>query len=70
MSYCHYYINKNAQSSGEHEIHKRDCAWLPENQNCQYLGYFDSFIEAKKEALKYFKNIDGCFYCCKTDHTK
>lgn len=65
-----YYINKNAQSSGEHEIHKSDCAWLPESQNRQPLGYFNSFTEAKKEAFKYFKNIDGCFHCCKTGHNK
>ncbi len=35
-----YYVNKNAQSNGDHEVHKSDCAWLPEVENRKYLGWF------------------------------
>ena len=35
-----YYVNTNAQSTGEHEVHKDGCQRMPEPQNRIYLGYF------------------------------
>ena len=35
-----FYVNKNAQCTGEHEVHRADCAWLPDAANRIYLGEF------------------------------
>ena len=65
-----YYVNKNAQSKGEHEVHKSGCSRLPETLNRIYLGEFERCAEAVKEAKKYYNNVDGCFYCSNECHTK
>jgi len=28
-----YYVNKNAQSNGDHEVHKDGCTFMPEAEN-------------------------------------
>lgn len=65
-----YYVNKNAQPTGEHEIHKSTCVCLPDAENCLYLGDFDNSYDAKIAAKKYYSNVDGCFYCCQEIHTR
>lgn len=65
-----YYVNKNAQPTGEHEVHKEGCAWMPEPQNLLRLGYFLGAKEAVRAARYYFDNVDGCYYCCNVAHTK
>lgn len=35
-----YYVNKNAQRNGDHEVHRQDCSYLPEQKNRQFLGDF------------------------------
>jgi hypothetical protein len=60
-----YYVNKNAQPNGDHEVHKDGCAWMPEPQHKMYLGYFSNCHDAVKEAKKTFPTTaDGCHYCC------
>lgn len=66
----YFYINKNAQETGEHEIHKSPCNWMPSENNKISLGWFNTFGEAKMEALKHFDNVDGCIHCCPEGHTK
>ena len=65
-----YYINKNAQYSGEHEIHTSNCVFLPSVENRIFLGCFNKPSEALKAAKQYFNNVDGCFYCCPESHKK
>lgn len=55
VTYHNYYVNKNPQSNGDHEVHKEECRWLPALPNRQYLGYFDNCRDAVKEAGKYYK---------------
>ena len=33
-----YYVNKNAQPNGDHEVHRATCIWLPDVENRIYLG--------------------------------
>lgn len=66
----HYYVNKNAQSTGEHEVHAEGCPYMPLYPNRLYLGYFAKPQEAIKEAKKYYDNVDGCYHCCLPVHTK
>lgn len=64
-----YYINKNSQSTGEHEVHKDNCSYLPEPSNRQYLGEYSNCKDAVKKAKDYYDNVDGCYHC--TDcHTR
>jgi len=65
-----YYVNKNAQPTGEHEVHKTDCSNPAEEENRQYLGSFDNCQEAVKEAKKYFDNVDGCYWCSRACNTR
>ena len=51
-----YYANMNAQPSGEHEVHKDGCGWMPETHNRKHLGMFSNCKEAVKEAKSNFKN--------------
>ena len=65
-----YYVNKNAQPTGEHEVHNSDCSYLPDTENRKYLGQFYRCQEAIIEAKKYYDNVDGCFYCSYDCHKK
>lgn len=65
-----YYVNKNAQSDGYHEVHKASCAWLPDAENRIYLGDFDNAKEAVRAAKSYYTKVDGCYYCSNEAHTR
>lgn len=64
-----YYVNKNAQSNGDHEVHESNCEYLPDQDNRIFLGSFESCFEAVKEARKHYTKVDGCFYCSLPCHT-
>jgi len=63
-----YYVNRNAQPTGEHEVHKEGCYRMPELQNRIYLRYFLNANDAVREARKYFNKVDGCYYCSPEAH--
>ena len=65
-----YYVNKNAQDTGEHEVHCEGCQWMPLAKNLIYLGNFSSCKAAIDEAKKYYTNVDGCMHCSLTCHTR
>lgn len=67
---AYYYVNKNAQSTGEHEVHKSGCLFMPAESNRQYLGNYDNCKPAITEAKRYYSNVDGCKCCCKACHEK
>ncbi len=64
-----YYVNKNAQTNGDHEVHKIGCSWLPNDENRIYLGEFYSCYLAVTEARKYYTQVDGCKHCSLACHT-
>lgn len=64
-----FYVNKNAQSNGDHEVHRATCDWLPIPENRLYLGEFTSSWQAVQEAKKYYDQVNGCYYCCPETHT-
>lgn len=64
-----YYVNNNAQSNGDHEVHKQDCTFLPLPENRTYLGDFSSCSPAVTEARRYHRKVNGCFFCAKPCHT-
>lgn len=65
-----FYVNKNAQPTGEHEVHRYNCAWLPDVENRLYLGDFSTSQAAIKEARNYYSCVDGCAHCCPESHTR
>lgn len=67
--YKHYYVNKNAQSNGDHEVHTKECKYSPNLENKEYLGYFDSCKDAVKKAKQIFPKSNGCYFCSKECHT-
>jgi hypothetical protein len=64
-----YYVNKQAQTSGDHEVHTGNCSRLPNQANQKYLGQFSNCRDAVREARKHFRQVNGCYYCCKPCHT-
>jgi len=64
-----YYVNKNAQANGDHEVHKSDCDYMPSQENRQYLGDFSNCHDAVREAKKYYSQSNGCYYCSPECHT-
>jgi hypothetical protein len=65
---AYYYVNQNAQPNGDHEVHKQDCRFLPENRT--YLGDFDNCRDAVHEAKKHYSQVNGCRFCATECHTQ
>jgi hypothetical protein len=63
-----YYVNKNAQSNGDHEVHREECSYLPANRID--LGLFNNCQDAVREAKKHYTQVNGCVYCSKACHTQ
>lgn len=67
---AHHYVNRNAQSNGDHEVHKQGCSWMPSEVNRVYLGNFDSCAPAVRQAKSHYSQVNGCYYCCPACHTQ
>lgn len=65
-----YYVNKNAQANGDHEVHRQGCSYMPGESSRIYLGEFDSCHPAVRAARQHYRQVDGCFYCSKECHTQ
>lgn len=64
-----YYVNTNAQSNGDHEVHTETCYYLPSSSNRKYLGDFSNCKDAVAEAKKTYSKSNGCAFCCNSCHT-
>lgn len=62
-----YYVNKNAQANGDHEVHVSTCTYLPADR--LDLGSFDSCHDAVREAKKHYSQSNGCAFCSPLCHT-
>ena len=67
---AYYYVNRNAQPTGEHEVHKEGCPTPPNPENQLGLGYYNTCAEAVVAATAYFSNVDGCANCVPECHTR
>lgn len=65
----HYYVNRNAQPNGDHEVHDSGCSFLPAPANRQYLGDFARCAPAVAEARRFFRQANGCYWCSRACHT-
>lgn len=64
-----YYVNKNAQANGDHEVHEYSCSFLPATENRIYLGDFSTCGPAVREARNHYSQVNGCYYCSRPCHT-
>jgi len=58
-----YYVNKNAQVNGDHEVHKEGCRHMPITTERVYVGDFPKCTSAVLRAKKIYKTADGCRNC-------
>ncbi|TNE36007.1 MAG: hypothetical protein EP347_12110 [Alphaproteobacteria bacterium] len=65
----HYYVNKNEQDNGDHEVHTDGCPHPPDPWNRHDLGYHDNCQAAVRAAKKIYPQSNGCYYCCNECHT-
>jgi hypothetical protein len=65
-----YYVNGNAQQTGEHEVHKESCRYLPGPLSRIDLGLHPNCNSAVLEARRRGYNADGCAFCCPACHTR
>lgn len=61
-----YFINDDAQSTGEYEVHKEGCPNL--NKKKEYLGLFDNCLAAVGEAKDFYLDVSSCSVCCMPCH--
>lgn len=65
----HYYVNKNAPGTGEHEVHRNDCKFLPDTSDREYLGLFSDCREAINKAYEKYEDVNGCISCISGCHS-
>jgi hypothetical protein len=65
-----YYVNKNAQPTGEHEVHKADCPTPPNYSNRQPVGEHSNCRSAVAAARAFYINVDGCANCSPECHKR
>lgn len=68
-----YIVNKNAQSTGEHEVHNQDapCGSMPDLASRIPLGWHADCSSAVREANnRGYKPADGCANCAPSCHTR
>ncbi|SDS16177.1 hypothetical protein SAMN05216490_0649 [Mucilaginibacter mallensis] len=65
-----YYVNKRAQSNGDHEVHTENCIYLPNETDRQYLGDYSSCKPAVDKAKETYPSADGCKTCSRPCHTR
>lgn len=66
----YYYVNKNAQSDGYHEVHETDCTQGADPENQHGLGWHSDCRGAVAKAGESYPRVDGCAYCCEDCHTR
>lgn len=62
-----YYVNNEAQTNGDHEVHKENCRYLPNDRTD--LGIHSSCHSAVKKAKSIYSQSNGCIHCARECHT-
>ena len=63
-----YFVNKNAQPDGIHEVHKDGCRLLPNEKTCIDLGIHMHGISAMVKAKFFYQQSKGCSFCTRGCH--
>ena len=64
--YHYYYVNNNQTLNPglHHEVHTKEHAEQLGIRSAQYVGYFESEVDAVAHAKKIYLDADGCAICC------
>ena len=62
-----YYINKNAQTNGDYEVHRLGCRFLPKSEHRINIGLFNNVQDAIMQALKTHPSSKCCPSCLEHD---
>lgn len=65
-----YYVNTDAQSTGEHEVHQIDCNHGPAADKRRSIGWYSSCSSAIEQAKKLYMKVDGCYFCSNACHNQ
>jgi hypothetical protein len=60
-----YFVAKNMNLNGYHEVHTQDCTLLPDIDDLFYLGSFTNCLPAVEKAKRFFNLVTGCAKCSK-----
>jgi hypothetical protein len=63
-----YYVNKQAQANGDHEVHVSTCRYLPADR--LYLGEHITCGSAVMKARETYRQVNGCYFCAAACHTQ
>ncbi|MDR7127812.1 hypothetical protein J2X69_000140 [Algoriphagus sp. 4150] len=61
-----FYLSSNPNKDGLHEIHDRECEYIPSSYERDYLGPYNSGKEAMRKALTIRNGVALCKNCCST----
>lgn len=65
-----YYVNKNAQANGDHEVHRQGCPFMPLEHNRVYVGDYETCRPAVQAAKMIYPTSDGCKICSGACHSR
>ena len=63
-------MNKNAQNTGDNEVHDKTCQFVPKPENQLDLGYHPSCHGAVAKAKQINPMADGCKFCSPQCHKR
>ena len=66
----HFYVSKQAQPNGDHEVHQYGCTFIPRPENRLHLGEYTGCHQAVAAARRYYLQSNGCFSCAPDCHTR
>lgn len=64
-----YCVNRQAQTNGDHEVHRQGCRFWPLPQNALDLGWHSDCRSAVISARQHFTQVNGCVHCSQACHT-
>ncbi|MEB2785192.1 hypothetical protein [Algoriphagus persicinus] len=61
-----FYLSSQPNDSGLHEVHDRECEYIPSSYDRDYLGPYNTGKEAMRKAMTLKKKVGLCENCCNT----
>lgn len=61
-----FYLSSSPNAQGAFEIHEKECEEIPSIYDRDYLGPFNTCLEAVRRASDFKQNVDVCPHCCDT----
>jgi hypothetical protein len=58
-----FFVNRNPQITGDHDVHRLGCSQLPSHSTRQFLGEFLTCHIAIAEAKRFYPRSSGCNIC-------